>query len=173
MKIAGMLTLLFALGVAPALADPVIYGRDDTETFSHLTLRGIEAVAVQVVGVDAGYRSYGIDEAGVRRRVVERLEAAGIHVLTREQAIAAPRAALLQLNVYATMQNWAYYSYAVLLRLKQKVALPNDPEAFISSTVWSDKAGGVLIENEFRKLLVAVDEVTDHFIAAYRAQNSR
>lgn len=166
------LALTLALLGAPAPADPQVYGQDEAEAFAHLTLKGVRTVAVNVSDVDEVFERYGVDAERVRGRLEERLRAGGLQVVSRQEAFDDPTAAMLQVNLYVSHLSAYFNSYAVQLKLKQKVPLPADPKAFISVSVWTDKVGGIMGQGEELRVLDALDQSAAHFLEAHRLQNA-
>lgn len=166
------LTLLLTPTLAPAEWPPV-YGADDWASFSNLTLRGVDTVAVRVRGVDATLQRVGVDASRLRAQVERRLGEASIRVVSEEEAVQRPGAALLELDVHASRADYGYYSYALLLKLKQKIPLPNDPAAFVSGVVWSDKVGGTMLESDLLRLDRETETLLGRFLEAHGAQNAR
>lgn len=160
------LSLMLVCAGAFGYGDTVSYG-----DFSYMTLKGIRTLAVEFTGLYPDYRRYGLEEAALRTAVERRLRTAGLQVVSRDEAVRLPGAALLRIETHANLVEYRYYSYAVSLKLKQKIPLPADPESFISETIWSTGATGIAEEYRLDKLNGEIDTLVEAFLKEHAAQN--
>ncbi len=147
------------------------YTKGDGGQFSHLTLQGIDTVTLRINGMSPNYKRYGIDKARWEQIITERLQKAGLSVISYDEAIQTPSAVLMQLDLFVNY-NYAYYSYGIMLAVKHKVPLPTTQDSFISGTIWSDYKNHYGRSIDLRKINSYIDDLINHFLADYHAQNT-
>ncbi|MGQ0656848.1 MAG: hypothetical protein ACT4NU_01945 [Chromatiales bacterium] len=160
--------VLMAL-LAPRLGSAYNLGAD--EDFSYLGLRGIRAVAVQFDGFYGDYQRYGVDEGRLRAAVERRLQESGISVLSTEEVIRTAGAALMRVDMRANYGTYGYYSYAVSVKIKQKIALAGGPDSFVTETVWSRGTGGWVYGIQLDRVNREIAGLVEQFLVEHRAQN--
>ncbi|MCG3202562.1 MAG: hypothetical protein NFCOHLIN_02447 [Gammaproteobacteria bacterium] len=134
------------------------------------TLSDVRRVIIQILGTNSReWERYGFTDEGLRRAITERLQARGIEVVAAGGSLGGASTALLEVDVHVNDQAFLY-SYQVFVRLKEKLPLPHNPQAFVTKTVWSDwKIGGFEAYN-FGKLRAAILELVDRLLASYEFQ---
>jgi hypothetical protein len=137
---------------------------------SMTTLSELRRVTIQIFGTNSReWERYGFTDEELRRAITERLQARGIEVVAAGGSLGEPDTALLEVDVHVNDQAFLY-SYQVFVRLKEKLMLPQDPQAFVTKTVWSDwKIGGFEAYN-FAKLRAAILELVDNLLGSYEFQ---
>lgn len=138
---------------------------------SNHALNGLRAVSVSVSDVDPRHRRFGLIPEGIKAMVEERLRSAGIEIVSESRALADEHAAMLDVSCRVVEGVAKYNSYAVGLKLKQKIPLPNSRTAFTTSTIWSDGQVGAIRQIEVNRLNGYIAEVLERFVADYRSQN--
>jgi len=130
----------------------------------------VRRVIIQILGTNSReWERYGFTDEGLRRAISERLQARGIEVVAAGGSLGEAGTALLEVDVHVNDQAFMY-SYQVFVRLKEKLPLPQNPQAFVTKTVWSDwKLGGFEAYN-FAKLRAAILELVDRLLASYELQ---
>ncbi len=161
---------LIALGMMLFLGRTWAYDGHRDQTFSHQALKGISTVSIRISGIHPDYSRYGLQGSEVYAAVSKRLTAAGLTLVSPEQAAAIPDSVLLDISLHTVHSDYSYYSYAVIIKVRQKVALKS-PGTFTSLVTWKEGAHGIALPIELRKIGVAVDEIVDRFVADYRQQN--
>ncbi|MCI0400419.1 MAG: hypothetical protein L0Z68_03840 [Gammaproteobacteria bacterium] len=144
--------------------------------FSDLTLKGIDAVTLQFNWTYYGSLSgdskrYGLDQADLEKAITERLQQAGLGVLNYDEALKSPHAVLMQIDIGISSGSYRWYSYAVGVKVANKLPLSNTQGAFTPTTIWSDGRVGPVEQIELRRLGNYILGMVDHFIQDYRAQN--
>ncbi|MCI0401225.1 MAG: hypothetical protein L0Y67_04090 [Gammaproteobacteria bacterium] len=147
------------------------YAEGDGGQFSNLTLKGIDTVTLRINGMSPDYKRYGIDKARWEKIMTERLQNAGLKVVTYDEALRTPNAALVQLDLFVNY-HYAYYSYGILLAVRHKVPLPSTAQSFVSDTIWSEYTNHYARNTDLGTVNGYIQTLLDHFIAAYHAQNA-
>ncbi|HKK15171.1 MAG TPA: hypothetical protein VJ981_00580 [Gammaproteobacteria bacterium] len=162
--------LIFSLASLSAYA----YFSWDYMVLENTSLKGINTITV---AVDPPVRSlndelvnHGVSATELQKRMIERLQAAGLNVVSREQASTDPQAALLKLRIHMTIGYGAVYSWGLNLSLNQKVAL-NRPESFYPVRTWSTGKFGGTQQTNLRIINDYSMQLVNDFIDAYHAQN--
>jgi hypothetical protein len=168
------IALLLVLASFPVLAALFDYDREDNQFFANTSLNSIKTIAINIDPPVGNYYGelgkYGVSTTVLEEKMSQRLRAAGINVVSFNEALEDPEAALLDLRVRLVLPDYSYYSYNLHLSLKQKVPLPGK-NAFYSVKTWSDSIIGAL---EQSRLVVLNDysmQLVDNFITAYQTQN--
>jgi len=171
MKLQSVLrwSIVFTVLAAPVSGAAYNIGAD--QDYSYLTLKGVRAMTVRFQGFYGDFERYGVEETRLRDAVERRLRDSGFSVLSAEEAIRDPGAALMHINLHVNYGTYGYYSYAVSLKIKQKIALAGGPESFITETVWSRGTGGWVDALELRRLNGEIAGLVEQFLVEHRAQN--
>jgi len=158
--------LLLLLGTAAWAHD----GGHQGEPFSHQALKGINTVSVRISGIHPDYSRYGLIGSEVYAQVSKRLTQAGLQLVNQEQASGIPGSVLLDISLHTARSDYSYYSYAVIVKLRQKVPLES-PGTFTTLVTWKEGNHGIALPIELRKIAAAVDEVVARFVSDYQQQN--
>jgi len=162
----GPISLILLLMTAMAWA----YDGHQQQAFSHQVLKGIGAVSIRVTGIAPDYARYGLKEKDIKAEAGNRLRQAGLRLVSPEQAATIPGGIMLDISLHAVRSDYSYYSYAVIVKVRQKVAL-KAPGTFASLVTWKQGAHGIALPMELRKIGKAVNGIIDRFVADYRQQN--
>ena len=115
------------------------------------SLRGINTVVVDVEPPINSLRSelenQGVSTAELQKRITERLQAAGINVISNEAAMSDPQAALLKLRIHLTVGYGAVYSWGLNLSLNQGMPLAREGSFYPVQTWSTGKFGGTQQSN--------------------------
>jgi hypothetical protein len=177
--------ILMVIILALVMLGSLVMASDDSRARS--TLRGLEAVYVQVESLDPQLKREGLTEVLLQLSTERKVGAAGIKVLPEEDFGRSDSKSILYLNVQILMpealKKYGYtvegqqiskpegvvrYVYRIDLELRQMVSLMRDPTIRELSTTWSTGSLG------FRRLSRIKEDVNDHvdaFINAYLAVN--
>jgi hypothetical protein len=125
----------------------------------------VKRVVLQLLGTNSReWERFGFKDDEVKQAITERLKRAGIEVVDANTT--GPDVFLLEVDVHVndeTVNN----SYINFVRLKNRLPLPNNPDGYVTRTVWSEwKIGGFEPYN-YRKLRGAVLDIVDLFIREY------
>lgn len=161
-----VLVLVLVLGLAPTAL------RAGGPPFSHMTLNGIEQLAIVVDDIEPELAVYGMTAAKVASEARDRLAAAGIALVDGAGAIEAPRAGQLRIRVLTNKDSHGFYHLGVKLEVRQKIPLGNPAGGFVSQIVWTSGDNGVMPPSETGRIVRILARLIDELIADYRAQNA-
>lgn len=154
---------LIACLVVPASAD---------EGFSAKLLEGVRRVAVDVKGIHPDFVRYGLEAETLREKVAARLDAAGLPVVDAETALQSPGAGQLVVELVTNKDQYAFYFYAVSVKLNRKLPLTADGGSFAATEVWSKGQHGVLNPSDLKAVYGFVDKLVDQFLDAHGRDNA-
>lgn len=121
--------------------------------------REVKKVSILIKGTDSReWSRYGFNDAELARAITERLARAGIEVAPA----AAAEIPILEIDAHVNDQT-VNNSYIVYVRLKDRLRLPQNPDGFVTRTVWSDWKLGGFEPHNYRKLSAAILELVDIF----------
>lgn len=158
--------LLFAslavwAGPSPAGAATQIY-----------SLKGLKGLAVGIAELPAELREIGLTEETIYNAVAERLEAAGLSVLTDRYAIAGEPDFLV--DVFGGQFVQGIITYCINIRLDQPVIIERDQDLRTIATTWSQQFIGVVgFGTEKNVVLENILALVDLFIDEHRSVNER
>jgi len=137
------------------------------------TLRGIRGVGVLVEKLPPEVEQQGLKRNELQRAVESKLQKAGIKVLTRAGALAAPGEPYLYINVNVNIAKTEsdVYPYSIDLLFTQKVSLMRDPKLTTYAVTWSTSGVGSITKRFVDQLQESVENMVDIFIRAYLAEN--
>ncbi len=131
------------------------------------TLSDIRRLAVQLRGINSReWSRYGFTETGVREQITGRLSAAGFDVVGPDSSLRDTDTLVLEVAVHVNDQAFNN-SFLVLLRLKDKLALPNSPDGYVTQTIWSDWRIGGFEPYRYDKLRKTILELIESFVSTY------
>lgn len=170
------LTLVTALALAlTSMPGNAVYFSWDSQNFANATLSGINTIAVNVDppirSMNDELRNYGVSDVELEKKIAQRLRDAGFNVVSAEQALTDPEAALLKLRIRMIISNGSVYSYGLDLSLNQKAPLSGDSNSFYSIRTWSDGQVGGTQQTSLRSLNGYSMQLVENFIEAHRVQN--
>lgn len=169
-----ILIIVSALVISLASASAYAYFSWDYMVLENSSLKGINTITVLVeppiTSLNDELVNHGVSATKLQKRMTEHLQAAGLNVVSREQAATDPQAALLRLRIHLTIGYGAVYSWGLNLSLNQKVAL-NRAESFYPVRTWSTGKFGGTQQTNLRIINDYSMQLVNDFIDAYRAQN--
>ena len=139
--------------------------------FSYMTLNGMTRIAAVAEDIPKELVALGFTPERVETLARERLTAAGIGVITLQEAVTTPGAGKLRIRLVANRDGYGVYYYGMKLELREKISLGNPANGFVSLVVWADGESGTMQASEFDKPLAALDRLLAALIEDYRAQN--
>jgi hypothetical protein len=134
------------------------------------TPRGVHTLGVEINGIQWDYKRYGLDKAKLAEDVAQRLEKAGFNVIPTEEAWSSPSAAVLQVN-FDLVYSYLGYSYAVSVKLVQKIKLAGPQDKLVPVITWSTGRSGFLRDPDITNLYGYMTAAVEQFIKS--AQPSR
>ncbi|OGT31624.1 MAG: hypothetical protein A2W28_09300 [Gammaproteobacteria bacterium RBG_16_51_14] len=146
----------------------------DPQGFTNSSLKGFHTVAINIDPPDAPYYAdisrYGVSKTELEKQITQRLQGVGINVISLEQALEDPAAALIELRL-RVVPNDLYYSIGLNLSVRRKAALAPGSNAYYSVETWSDGLVGGLAQTDLPKIYIYTSQIVDRFIAVYQTQN--
>lgn len=139
--------------------------------FSYMTLHGMTQLTIAAEDIPPEMVALGLTPAKVENHARERLAAAGIAVVSTQEALTAPSAGKLRIRLLTNRDGYGLYYYGMKLELRQKIMLGNTAGGFVSQVVWTDGESGTMQASEFDKPLAALDRMLASLIEEHRAQN--
>jgi hypothetical protein len=141
------------------------------ETRSRDALRGVETVRV-LVETTPFAEMRGVKAALIERGAVERLRAAGLRVLTADEAPNAKGLPVFFVRVMLFEVPCAY-SFTTDVQLREVVRLARAPAAETTAATWQNAAHGLFAPRDEVRPLAGVLSLVDYFVREYRAANGR
>jgi hypothetical protein len=137
------------------------------------TFRGLKGVGVLVEKLPPEVEQEGLKREQLQMEVESKLRAAGIKVLTKEEAFNTPGEPFLyvNLNVNIAKTESDIYPYSIDLLLVQKVSLLRDPKLTSHAITWSTGGVGSIGKPILSQLRENVEAMVDVFIKAYLTEN--
>lgn len=137
------------------------------ESSRYRTLSDIRRLAVQLRGTNSReWSRHGFTDTEVREAITKRLLAAGFNVVGPGSSLRDTDTLVLEVAVHVNDQAFNN-SFLVFLRLKDKLALPNSPDGYVTQTIWSDWRIGGFEPYRFDKLRKVILELIDSFVSTY------
>jgi hypothetical protein len=136
------------------------------------SLKGITGVEVLVEPLNVEIEQRGLEAATLQKEVNQRLQKAGVKVLTERERLTTPAAAVLVIRVDALHDRIGRYFYSIDLFLKRRVQLEDQGPSELSAVTWM-KCGpiGIVADDNIKHIETQVLHEADHFIKDYRAMN--
>ncbi|GIX48991.1 MAG: hypothetical protein KatS3mg131_3202 [Candidatus Tectimicrobiota bacterium] len=138
------------------------------------TLRGLPGVLVAVEPLPPEAVQDGLRTEEIQTDVVQRLQRAGIRVLSEQQREQAPGKPLLYINVTTWKglhANNTLYLFSIRVELQQEVALVREPTLRRLAPTWHVGSVGMTSASRLRTIRTFIGDFIDQFIQAYRAAN--
>jgi hypothetical protein len=146
-------------------------GETNAEIFSLPTApRGVHTLGVAINGIHQDYKRYGLGEAKLLEHVAQQLEEAGFNLIPAEETWSSPSAALLRVDLNL-VYSYLGYSYAISVKLVQKIKLAGPQGKLVPVITWSTGRSGFLRAPEISYLYDYITAAVEQFIKA--AQSSR
>ena len=123
------------------------------EVYQRVSLRGLNGVHILVADLDTDDEIDGLDEAQIRKDIDNMLRAAGIHVLTREEAMRTPGIPCLYVSVDSMRGPDGFYAYSTIIELLQAVYLVRDPAIKTYAETWSTGVKGIIAEPNLKQAI--------------------
>jgi len=171
-----ILTLMTALALMlVSIPGSALYFSWDDQSVADATLKGVKTVTVNVDppvrSLNDELRNYGVSDIDLEKKISQRLRDAGFNVVSAEQALADPEAALLKLRIRMIIGYGLVYSYGLNLSLNQKASLYGGNNTFYSVKTWSEGKFGGTQQTSLGILNNYSMQLVENFIEAHRAQN--
>jgi hypothetical protein len=167
-KALGFLVLAVWIFVASPL-----YALDSE--INRATLKGLRGVRVLVEDLAPEVEREGLLKDQLQKSVEERLRAAGIRVLTQEEAVKAPGEPYLYVNINVNFAKGEdeICSYSIDVALIQNVTLVRTPKQTCYAATWSTGGVGLVGKKTLSELKGSVEEIVDIFGKAFFSVNPK
>ncbi|MBI5617656.1 MAG: hypothetical protein HY943_15340 [Gammaproteobacteria bacterium] len=140
--------------------------------FSYMTMNGVKAAAVAIQGIEPGFARYGLTLPPLQAAVESQLRQSGIEIVSYEDAVRRPDAALVQVKFRTNQSEYQFYFYNLALEVREKIPLGNAAGGFVSVLIWSDAQQGSVQPTDLPRITKVVDDVVAVFVREYQAQNA-
>lgn len=118
----------------------------------------VRRVSLHIKGTNGReWSRFGFSDEEVAAAITARLADAGIEVVSTARDVP-----VLEIDAHVNDQT-VNNSYIVYIRLKDRLALPQNPDGFVTRTVWSDWKLGAFEPHNYRKLRASILELVDVF----------
>ncbi|MEX2479261.1 MAG: hypothetical protein WD928_00225 [Gammaproteobacteria bacterium] len=159
----ALLTLCLLSGFSTAAA---------ADALSVNALAGIEGVQVAVVGIHPDFARYGLDADEMRRRVEARLADYGLTVEASAADTTDRKIGRLEVRLITNKDQFAFYHYAVSVKLERRIPLDEQNHAYGVQSAWSEGRHGILNPSDLGTIYGYVDELLGQFITAHDKDNA-
>ncbi|ADJ28943.1 hypothetical protein [Nitrosococcus watsonii] len=133
--------------------------------------RGIQTLGVEVSEINQDYRRYGLDETALAQHVAQQLKKAGFKVVPVEEIGDSPDTALLRVKL-DLVRSYLGYSYALSVKLIQKLQLAGPHGPLAPVTIWSSTGrSGFLRSGTLPRLRNYIADAVKEFIEATQASH--
>ena len=159
-------TISVIIASTPSHAEP------PAEVSERESLRGLVGMEVLVEHLNIEIEELGLQTVKLHSDIRQRLQKAGIKVLTERERLATPTAAMLVVRVDALHDRIGRYFYSINLFLTQRVRLEGTGASELSAVTWMKMGGiGTVADDNVKHLEDQVLRKVDQFIKDYLAVN--
>ena len=171
-----MRIVLFSMMVCCMLVvKPAAYGVDTELT--RRTMSGLQGVNVMVEELQPNIRKYAqrfnLTKEQLQKEIQQRLQKAGIQVLTGDAWLKTSGRPVLYVNVNTHEYEKYWYAFDVTVNLDQIVVLEADPKLKTLASTWDISMTGVANIGTLNTIRSNVEILIDRFIQAYRSVNPK
>ena len=166
-------TLLLIVGtISFVIAPPPSHAEPPAEVSERESLRGLLGMEVLVEPLNIEIEQLGLQTVKLQNDIRQRLQKAGITVLTEREQLATPNAARLGVRLDAVHDRIGRYFYSIDLLLTQRVRLEGNGASDLSAVTWLKLGAiGVVADDNVKHLEDQVLRKVDQFIKDYLAVN--
>ena len=159
-------TISFVIASTPSHAEP------PAEVPERESLRGLLGMEVLVEPLNIEIEQLGLQTVNLQSDIRQRLQKAGITVLTERVRLATPTAAMLVARLDAVHDRIGRYFYSIDLLLTQRVRLEGNGASELSAVTWLKLGAiGVVADDNVKHLEDQMLRKVDQFIKDYLAVN--
>lgn len=162
--ILGTVTLVLASTSGPA--------EQSAEPPERESLKGVTGVEVLVDPLDVEVEQLGLQTDRLQKEIQQRLQKAGVNVLTERERLKTPTAATLVIRVDTLHDRIGRYFYSIDMFVRQRVRLETQAGSELSAVTWM-KVGsiGTVADDNIKPIEAQVLQKADQFIKDYLAVN--
>ncbi len=164
--------VLGVIGILSIIASPVFALNSE---MNRASLKGLQGVRVLVEDLAPEAEQAGLAKESLQKGVEEKLRAAGIRVLTQDEAALTPGEPYLYVNVNVTFSKGEgeTCSYSIDIALIQNVTLARDAGQTTYAVTWSTGGVGLIGKKSLSELQESVQGLADIFVRAFNGVNSK
>ena len=172
MKMRNCLIVLIVAALCLSLGTNVV--AIDSKS-NRATLKGLKGVGVLVEKLASEVEQGGLSRDQLQMEVESKLRAAGIKVLTKEEAVDTAGEPFLYVNINVNIAKTEsdVFPYSIDLLFIQKVSLLRDPKLTSYAITWSTGGVGSMAKPIMGQLRESAWGMVDVFIKAYLAENPK
>lgn len=166
-------SLFLILGTVILFFAPISsLGEQPIESVERESLHGVTGVEVLVDPLDVEIEQLGVKTDALQKGINQRLQKAGVNVLTERERLRTPTAALLTIRVDTLHDRIGRYFFSIDLFITQRVRLESRETSELSAVTWM-KLGpiGIVADDNVKHIEGQVLQKTDQFIKDYLAAN--
>lgn len=164
--------LLIAVMISFSFVSTLSYGEQPAEVSQRESLRGLVGVEVLVEPFAIEIEELGLHTPRLYHEIKQRLQKAGISVLTERERLATPAAAMLSVRVDALHDRIGRYFYSTELFLSQRVRLEGNEVSELFAATWRKPGAiGVVADDNIKHLEKQMIHKVDEFIKDYLVAN--
>jgi len=166
-------SLLLSVGVITiVLASTTGFAEQPAEPPDLEALKGVTGVEVLVDLLDVEIEQLGLQTSALQKDIKQRLQKAGVSVVTERERLKTPTAATLMIRVDTLHDRIGRYFYSIDMYLTQRVRLESREGAELSAVTWM-KFGSIstVADDNVKHIETQVLQKTDQFIKDYLAVN--
>jgi hypothetical protein len=166
-------TLLLIVGtISLVIASTPSHAERPAEVPERESLRGLLGMEVLVEPLNIEIEHLGLQTVKLRSDIRQRLQNAGLKVLTDRERLATPTAAMLVVRLDALHDRIGRYFYSIDLFLTQRVRLKSYVASELSAVTWMKLGGiGIVADDNVNHLEYQMLRKVDEFIKDYLAVN--
>jgi hypothetical protein len=155
--------LLYSAAPAPA---------SDSE-IDRASLKGLTGVFVLVEDLNPPEEQAGLKTADIQADAVQKLQAAGIPLLSKDQDIQTPGMPTLYISVsIASSSTTDLWPFSIDINFEQQATLKRNPDTFVPTAVtWHVGSLGAVDKSNIRSVRDRVSEQIAKFVNAYNKVN--
>jgi hypothetical protein len=151
---------------------PVAHAESPGLSLDRESLRGLAGLEVLAEPLNIEIEDRGLTASALQQDVKQRLQKAGVKVLTERERLNSPAAALLIIRVDALHDRIGRYFYSINLLLTQRVRLAGHDGSDLSAVTWMKPGGlGIVADDNVKHLRDQVLRAVDAFVKDYLAVN--
>jgi len=156
---------LLLCSLAPARAS-------DSE-IDRASLKGLKGVFVLVEDLNPPEEQGGLKTADIQADALQKLQAAGIPLLSKEQDIDTPGMPTLYISVsVASSASSDLWPFSIDVNLEQQATLKRNPDTFVPTAItWHVGSLGAVDKSNIRSVRDRVNEQVAKFVNAYNKVN--
>jgi len=164
LRILGVITIVLAS--TPSLAE------QSTEASERESLKGVTGVEVRVDPLDVEVEQLGLQTDTLQKEIKQRLQKAGVNVLTERERLKSPTAATLVIRVDTLHDRIGRYFYTIDVFVTQRVRLEGQASGELSAVTWMKFGSiGTVADDNLKHIETKILQKSDQFIKDYLAVN--